>query len=380
MPRTQRKPNLVHLFTGDSREHKAVRDTLWRHLSDERRKMRQVCRDLNHVATCHAGQLFRTLYVEGPLPDKDLDAVRVVGPLCHSLTITVNGQRNKSTGSEGCSDLSDRHNGERKGLNRCLWIRLLSSFHQLRILTVRAPKGGAASAFSEIGQTLITLRIAVERNRLPELKTLCLSPLYSANLVHLCWLGFPAFRTTSAPQRNWEQLRTLDLRLHIPSAAGSPANEHDLMLRKVFYSYLRSFSKSLTTLRVVWLGSEGPGPLTLHLEAGLEDRKPIQWRSLEELRIGNIYLPLQMMKLAKQLAPSLRSMHMLRSTHSESGFASASDSSAWLEIDLSGHTPGWKGRHSRASSVYSQRSDTSSVYSVEDVSRSSRSILVYKDF
>lgn len=373
--------NLVHLLIG---HEKVVRDTLWTCLQDERRTLRLVCRALNHGATRHVGQLFRRLYVLAPIPDKDLDVIRVVGPLCHSLTITVTVHRGDGASSTAPSGLYLRR-------PRChhhytiftgdLWHRLLSPLHQLGALTIRVPGKSGSAYHADVGETLVALRKAVEESRIPNLKTLCLSPIHALGISHLCWSGFGRFGSITASPFVWKQLETLDLRIGSPFAAGILGVADLAMLKKVCYNYLRSFSKTIRILRFVWLEHDGPSPLTLHLETGLEGRPPIRWLHLEELWVGNIWLPLQTRNIAKQLAPSLRSIKMLRSTHRESGLVEPSDSSAWIDLEIGGDRLCGKGVQSRASSVYSQRSECTEYINdpVESVSLSSGSIVVYRD-
>lgn len=379
----RRGVTIVHLFIG---QEKTIRETLWRYLNDHRRALRLVCRALNHASTRHVGQLFRELYVRAPVPDKDLDVIRVVGPLCHHLTVTIgrrsvehqNFEASPRSSSRSASSMRCR---QQISLTRHRWIRLFSSFHQLRTLTLRFHGSNGLSSRTKISETLITLRVAVETNRLPELRTLSLSSFHAMEIVYLCWAGFGAFGPRLKASYLWTQLETLDLRISSPFASrGRNDGEGDAVTaKKILYNYLKSFSKTLGVLRVVWLDFEGPSPLTLHHEHGLKDRTPIQWVGLEELWIGNVSFPSQTARIAQDLAPSLRSLKVLRSTHRESGLANPRDSSAWIDVDVNGESLEPKRRHSRASSVCSQRSDCS-VDAIEDISLSSRSILVYKDF
>ena len=220
------------------------------------------------------------------------------------------------------------------------------------------------------------LRIAVEQNHLPELRELVLSPIHAQGLMYLRWSSFGAFGRVPTRQHVWKQLETLDLRVQSPFASGDFDEQDCTMFKKVLCNYLRSLHKTLRVLRVVWLGREGPSLVMLHNETGLEGRLPIKWLRLEELCVGNISLPFQTVDAAKDLAPSLKSLKMLRSTHRESTLANSSDSSAWFNVELG---DGDKRRHSQATSVYSQMSD-GSVEPSESVSWSSRSIVVYKDF
>lgn len=375
--RTQ-EANLVHLLTG---YRKDTRNRLWNYLDESRRTLRLVCRALNHSITRHVGQLFRSLYISAPVPEKDLCVVRVVGPLCHHLTITIREStaasgRSFDTPQTSPSTLSSQRN---RGSNskRYLWIGLLSSFHQLHTLTLHVyGMDDSLMSRSEVDEALVALRIAIEQNQLRELKTLNLSPIHIRGMLRLCWSGFGAFSQMPKQPSLWKQLETLDLRIQSPSTTNEVDDPATVMSRKALYNYLRSFSKTLRTLHLVWLGCEGPSPLTLHHAAGLERRWPIQWPKLEELGVGNISLPFRTVKLAKNLAPSLITLKMLRSTHRESGLVATSDSPAWIDVELDARD-GW--RHSQASSVYSQKSDHG-VDDIEGVSRSSRSIMVYKDF
>jgi len=250
-----------------------------------------------------------------------------------------------------------------------IWTSLFWHFKQLRSLTMQVNGDCGWPGRTEIEDTLVALRIALEQSPMPELKTFTLSPVHAMGIQHLCWSGFGVFGSSSGKVSVWQKLDTLDLRIVNPVTLD---DEQLVMFRKVLYNYLASFSSTIRVLRLVWIGAEGPCPLRLDLEPGLYGRPPIQWRKLEELWIGNAVAPDSEDK--KTLPPAVRSFRMLRSTHKQSTTVDPNDSSAWLDIAFRDNGPKPSNSISRASSFYSQGQEPDTPCSV---SRSSRSIQVY---
>lgn len=371
--------DLVHLLVD---AHQEVRDVFWSYLKDERWNLRLVCRALKRSISSHVGRLFRELYIRVPVLDKDSTTGRVVGPLCHHLTITIEVHAAKlessNTTSRSSSSSSSGPLHQQYSRNDVL-VRLLDYFRHLRKLTLRINGNGDWSPQTEIAESIVALRVAMEQNKLETLRTLILSPTRAMGIVYLNWSGFAAFGPSPVSSRVWKQLDTLDLRIHSPFAPRNVCDGDAVTFKKMFYNYLLGFSKTLRILRVIWLDNEGPSPLMLHQEGALKGRRPIPWAKLEEVWVGNIWLPFQTTKSAKELVPSLRSMKLLRSTQKESGLVSASDSSAWIDIGISGGTLIRRQRRSSASSVYSQDSEYGNDAGDAD-SASSMSIKVWKGF
>jgi hypothetical protein len=83
-----------------------------------------------------------------------------------------------------------------------------------------------------------------------------------------------------------------------------------LLFYKIFDDYLRSFSKSLKCLRLVWLDAAGPSPLMLH--ELVDAREPIHWSRLVELWVGNVTDVEQTLALISERAPGVTKVKTLR--------------------------------------------------------------------
>lgn len=206
---------------------------------------------------------------------------------------------------------------------------------------------------------LVHLRVALESAQLPHLRYVSLSPVHAMGIIHLRWSGFAAFGDVSiSPTNIWSNLNMLDIQLKNPFLAERKLSERkQMMFRKVLYDYLRSFSATLKRLRFVWLDGDGPSPMTLDLEPGLEGhRPPIVWTALEEVYLGNIMLPHRTIRLLpERVAKANVRLKTLRGTQRSSQVV-FDDDNAWLEVLLNLTPHGIeRGRmNSQASSVYSQ--------------------------
>lgn len=129
------------------------------------------------------------------------------------------------------------------------------------------------------------------------------------------------------------------------------------MFKKILHDYLRSFATTLKCLRFVWLDDEGPSPVTLDLEPGLDgQREPIIWLALEEIWLGNIELPHRTIRLLPERTMGPVRLKTLRSTHRHSR-ATFEDAGAWIHVLLGKKESDEVSRERRvsgASSVYSQ--------------------------
>ena len=118
-----------------------------------------------------------------------------------------------------------------------------------------------------------------------------------------------------------------------------------------------SFAETLKRLRFVWLEEDGPSPMTLELEPGLEGcRQAIVWSALEEVYLGNIALPHRTIRLLpERVARAGVQLKTLRNTHRYSR-ATWDDDSAWVKVllDFKPHDIERANTFSQASSVYSQ--------------------------
>ncbi|KAK5169072.1 60S ribosomal protein L19B [Saxophila tyrrhenica] len=391
-------------------------------------RLRRVSRILRDLVDSQPGRLYRQLYVPAPLPGgSDIRRLELVAPMCYALTIKVgpsspearpsravvdgeprrsdlkrrpslwrrrkiavpDGEAHKPASSiHSLENLSIRGSTETRPSaspaqllftdrqeqieERQLWARLLSHFRQLRSLTLRINGDPAWPGRTAVEDTLVSLRVAIESANLEHLREFSLMPVHAMGIIHLRWHGIGAFSQAQASGAYaWMRIETLDLRVKDPSATGKLTDAQQLMFKKILYEYLRSFAPSLRCLRLVWLGGEGPSPLALHHEPGLQGRHALRWPQLRELFVGNIRLPNQTITLAKEHARPDTAVKILRNTRRDSS-VKAIDSSAWVEVLGPASSPVLSPLSERASSVYSQdgKADDSSAWAI-GISRSS---------
>lgn len=417
------------------------REMLFRYLDDgvSLLRLRCVSRALYDILDYQRHRVFRQLYIQAPLPEsEEIEFLEFVARHCQSLTINVGFMDLSSARSAGrpSSQLSHRSqeivqsllqrlNQDRRtddqtrrdsrnsmpSLRRSLvsmlstassprasispaqrsffeqqqfdetesrWIGLLSRFRQISSLTLRIHGDIAWPGRTEIEDTLVNIRVAIEHANIPELRSLNLIPVHAMGIIHLPWSGLHAYGESFASATEvWQRIETLDLRIHNPPAL---TEKHQAMFYNVLCKYLESFAPSLRCLRLVWLGSEGPSPLALHLEPGIKELRPIRWRSLEELWLGNITHPHQTIRLIPHLAPSVTLAKSLRSTRRDSLAVDANDSSAWMEVLLGAQNLPMEAIVDTSSSIYSRESARSSGPWAGGISRSSREVPLMRDF
>jgi hypothetical protein len=248
----------------------------------------------------------------------------------------------------------------------------------LKTLTLRINGDPAWPGLTDVEEMLITLRIAIESANLRKLKTLCLAPVHAMGIIHLRWFGMGAFGETSASGICiWQNIDTLDVRIQNPFTTQKLTEAQSIMFKKILYEYLHSFAPTLRCLRLVWLGGNGPSPLTLHLRPDVEGRAEIHWPKLEELCVGNVILPRRMIKLTPELAPNVTRLKTLRSTRRDSSM-DASDSSAWVDVTEMGDTI--QGEEAdMASSIYSRSPRSEGSTWLGGISRTSRDLQFFLD-
>lgn len=211
------------------------------------------------------------------------------------------------------------------------WIAILSQFQNLTALTLNVEGDPAWPGRTDVEDTLITLRMAVEEVKPPKLATLCLFPIHATGIIHLRWLGMGAFGDAHPlGSQVWRNIKTLDMRILNPFAMNQLTDAQSTMFKKILYEYLRSFAPTLEVLRFVWLGGEAPSPLTLHLLSDLDGRAEIQWPKLRELWVGSIINPRQMISLVPHLAKNVTQLKMLRSSCRDSSIEY--DSNPWMDL------------------------------------------------
>lgn len=400
----------------------AFRKKLLEYLDDgvSLRHLRTVSRALHDLVDHHPGRLFRGLYVKAPLTEQqDVSTLEILMPFCHSLTITIEAEKKRNSVS-GMSSASKGPSGElaaaksknslasaswhkrRQSVNststtrltarasmhpsrlqpdqrsaqhtaKRRWLNVFSRCLQLQILTLRVHGDPAWPGRTDVEDAVIHIRTALEQSDVPNLREVRLTPVHAMGIIHLRWTALSAFGTLPSPESSpliWERLEVLHLQLRNPLGTGKLSAAQELMFRKTLYEYLRSFTPTLRCLRFIWLDSEGPSPLTLHLEPGVEERQPLAWHTLEELWVGNVTYPNRAIRLASELAQKLGRLWTLRSTHRDSR-VDVADPNAWVDILLGKDRsdPGtWA---DSASSIYSH-SAHSSVYDPGRVSDTSR--------
>jgi hypothetical protein len=182
--------------------------------------------------------------------------------------------------------------------------------------------------------------------------------MHAMGIVHLRWSGFGAFGALAVKPFNvWSNLHTLDVQLENPFLTKQRLSEsQQVMFKRILYDYLLSFAETLKCLRFVWLDEDGPSPMTLELEPGLEGcRQAIVWSALEEVYLGNIALPHRTIRLLpERVVRTGVQLKTLRSTHRHSR-ARWDDDDAWVNVLLAFTPHGIERGNtiSQASSVYS---------------------------
>jgi hypothetical protein len=374
-----------------------IRETLFQSMDDSAtlRCLRGVSRVFHNILNTHQPErMFHKLYLDAPFPSSsDTTSLAHVSLLCQHLTIKVgyvysssNSDKNQTparqtirardTSSDNPAspyELSALHQ-HRQTRMRQQWIGLLSRFQRLETLALRIDGDPTWPGYTDIEDMLVTLRIAIESADLKHLRNLCLDPIHAMGIIHLRWLTMHAFGGPTASEASvWRHLDTLDIWIQSPFTAKQLTEVQGIMFKKVLYEYLRSFAPTLRCLRVVWVGGDGPSPLTLHLEPNLEGRAEIHWPRLEELWVGNITFPRRTIQCTPKLAPKVTRLMILRSTHGDY------DSSEWIEMtELGEVSPDDK--TDMVCSIYSQSTRSEGSAWPGGISRTSRDLRFYRDF
>jgi hypothetical protein len=148
------------------------------------------------------------------------------------------------------------------------FIRFFSAIPNLKHLKVSTPNQEPNQRYrrSIVDYALISLRIAVERNRLTSLDTLSLLSVHPGAVLYLNPLmGLGA---NPASVKRWKQIRKLTIHMNTVSL-GSPTDH-----LKHLHSYLGLFSSFVRIFRFRWLGPKGPCPLSLGTETCLQAPSP----------------------------------------------------------------------------------------------------------
>jgi hypothetical protein len=385
------------------------------------RRMRLVSRVLHNLVSRHPNRMFEQLYVSVPWFDhSDISSLNAVAPFCRTLTVKIGYEKahtesrprkllrrlrpnsdpesvkehnisarerwrivrtvlaissrksspssaalsvgqdpattpstistySKQPASSRCSGTSARH----------VWISFLSRCEQLQSIVISTNGKPGWPGKTHVEDDLTDLRVALEAVDLPHVRRVRLTPVHAMGIIHLRWSGFGAFGDLAVKPFNvWSNLHTLDVQLVNPFLAKQRLSEsQQVMFKKILYDYLLSFAETLKCLRFVWLDEDGPSPMTLEREPGLEGyRQAIVWAALEEVYLGNIALPHRTIRLLpERVARADVQLKTLRSTHRHSRVA-WDDDNAWVKVllDFTPHGIERGNTFSQASSVYSQ--------------------------
>lgn len=121
---------------------------------------------------------------------------------------------------------------------------------------------------SIVDYALISIRIAIERNRLKCLGSLSLLDVHPAASMYLNpRSGFGALPSSA---RRWQQIRRLKIRMQSSCSEGATSHDH----LKHLHAYLGLFSPSLRRLDFKWLGERSPCPTMLNAETILKTPSP----------------------------------------------------------------------------------------------------------
>ncbi|KAI4104670.1 MAG: hypothetical protein LQ339_003748 [Xanthoria mediterranea] len=150
------------------------------------------------------------------------------------------------------------------------FIRALNALPTLKHLKISCPDQEAGQRYrrSIVDYALISLRIAVERCKLPELGSLSLVSIHPGAALYLNpTMGFGA-RPNSI--KKWKQIKNLAICMDGIPFSPYPPLDH----LKLLHSYLQVFASSLRNFVFRWQGSNGLSPLSLDKELCLQDRSP----------------------------------------------------------------------------------------------------------
>lgn len=388
---------------------------------DSLRRMRLVSRVLHNIINRYPDRVFKQLYVSAPWFDhSDLSSLSVIAPFCRTLTVKIGHEKSHtesrprkllqrlrpnsdpdSVKGQGLSArerwrmvrtklaISSRRSSpesvalsigqtpattpsntstssKRPGSSRLsgisarhVWISFLSRCEQLQNIIISTTGKPGWPGKTHVEDDLTDLRLALEAVHLPHVRHVHLTPVHAMGIVHLRWSGFGAFGALAVkPFSVWSNLHTLNVQLENPfSARNKLSQSQQVMFKKILYDYLLSFAETLKCLRFVWLDEDGPSPMTLELEPGLEGyRQAIVWTALEEVYLGNIALPHRTIRLLpERVARADVQLKTLRSTHRHSR-VSWDDDNAWVRVllDFTPHGIERGDAFSQTSSVYSQ--------------------------
>lgn len=321
-------------------------------------RMRAASQQLRHAVDLGAERLWGVLHMHGPIRRTDkvftLDCISLY---CHTLTIKVqipdrsttnrpkgrwhprtlvkgNGQAPHHTRSTG--EIMWPQNLGAYEVDRQLWTHIFKKFKNLENLTLCVAGDPGWPGRGEVEHTLTTLRCALERAELCNIRSFLLSPVHICGILHLNWHGFGALYEVASPQNCadlWQSVTLLDIRLSSPMCTKLLTVAQTAMSIKILQSCLRSFAPTLRRLRFVWLNGDGPSPLLLDNEPGMENMQRLFWPRLDELWFGNTTSANKTIQVVPDRAPNVKVVKVLRSSHRFSRLE-AENGEAWIDIDV----------------------------------------------
>lgn len=178
------------------------------------------------------------------------------------------------------------------------FIRAFASVPNLKHLRISCPGQESAQRYRRniLDYALISVRIAVERNRLVALDTLSLDSVHASAALYLNpVMGLGALPNSA---KRWRQIKKLNIKMDSIPFAPHPPIDH----LKVLHSYLQVFSPCVEELNFEWQGSQGLSPISLHDEICLQESSPrlacprrchvalppLKFQRLREMEIDNI--------------------------------------------------------------------------------------------
>ena len=177
------------------------------------------------------------------------------------------------------------------------FVSAVSALTCLSHLLISCPSEelGQGQRRSIVDYALISLRIAIERNKLSSLRALSLLDVHPTATLYLNpGMGFGALPNS---RRKWNQIRDLRIQMRSVSRHGVSTTDH----LKQIHLYLNMFTPNLKRLDFLWLGERGPHPLVLTTEPEMkiecppsacpsthsQGLEPLRFDRLRHLRVEN---------------------------------------------------------------------------------------------
>lgn len=336
-----------------------IRSTLCGYLDDGTSlyRMRATSNTLRDAADLDRKRLWGVLYLFAPLSSADkIFILERISPFCKTLTIKVKlrpiplqkvhkhsplildrWRKSRPITEDNEPELLPPYDLAAYEVDRQLWTYIFKRFKDIESLTLAVDGDPAWPGRGEIEAALTSLRCSLERAELKKVRSLTLSPIHFCGILHFRWSGFGALYEVPSAEvcaNLWQSITLLDIRLRSPGHTDTQLTEvQTRMSVKLLQDYLRSFTPTLKCLRFVWLDNDGPSPLLLDDEPGMESVQRLFWPVLEELHFGNIAMPNKTVQVIQERAPNVHIVKALRSTHRFSR-VDPEDGGAWADVDI----------------------------------------------